>query len=97
MSHHDDVDQPLERFEVRASSGVQRKALRSRCRRDQEVNRTCSSSVSSSGGGGSIDATIGTGGLGIEGKRLEDSLGTLESILSTTSLAGVIRRVRAGR
>ena len=39
-----------------------------------------------------MDTAIGTGGIGIEGMRLEGSFSTLESVLSTPSLARVRHR-----
>ncbi len=96
MSYHDHLYQSLKRFEVCAIAGKERKSLRSRSCRDEEVDRSCSSSLAPSGGDSRIDATIGAGCLGIESKRLEHCLGALEPVLATSPLVGVISCMGAG-
>ncbi len=89
-----DLDELVEGQEVIGIAGVERKANRTRCRCDQQVDGSRSASLSARSGNGGVDAAVRTRRLGVEWQRVEDSLRSLKPVLPASALVRVLSGVR---
>jgi len=93
--HH--LEQGSQRAEVVAVAGVERQFGRERRGGNEQVDCSCSACLAPSGDNGGEDPSIGSCSLIVEGQRIEGGFGSLEAILSTATLPGIVGGVRSRR